>query len=149
MGVSGCGKTTVGQKLAARLRLPFFDGDDFHTPANKTKMAVGIALTDTDRVAWLETLSVLLEQQVCVLACSALKEKYRTQLARGAAITWVYLQGNQELIAQRLKNREHFFDPNLLESQFKILEEPTDALIFNVASSVEQIIDNVMQVLKG
>ncbi len=147
MGVSGCGKTTLGRLLASRLELPFFDADDFHAETSKEKMMAGIPLTDADRATWLETLADILEQQICVLACSALKEKYRLQLARGAKVTWVYLQGSQELIVSRLAAREHFFNPALLESQFAILEEPTQAIVQSIKQPLEQILKAVLGVL--
>jgi carbohydrate kinase (thermoresistant glucokinase family) len=148
MGVSGCGKTTVGQQLATRLEYPFFDADDFHSVTNKEKMAAGTPLTDADRETWLETLANLLELNApCVLACSALKERYRVQLARGTQLTWVYLKGSQELIAARLATREHFFNPVLLESQFAILEEPTNAIVILIESSLETIVETVLGVL--
>ncbi len=147
MGVSGCGKTTVGQLLATRLELPFFDADDFHSPQNKQKMASGIALTDADRADWLEALATLLETRAspCVLACSALKEKYRQTLARGAALRFVYLKGSRELIAARLAAREHFFSPSLLESQFAALEEPVGAIVQSIELPIEIIVENLMQ----
>ena len=150
MGVSGCGKTTVGQMLAARLEYPFFDADDFHDTVNKEKMAAGIPLTDADRAAWLGTLANLLEtHSPCVLACSALKEQYRVHLARNSKLNWVYLRGSKELIAARLQTREHFFNPRLLASQFEILEEPQNAIVVSIEHSLETMVETVLGVLSN
>jgi gluconokinase len=148
MGVSGSGKTTFGQLLATRLGLCFFDADDYHPRTNKEKMTSGIALSDADRQPWLETLSVLLESNApCVLACSALKESYRVHLARNSSVIFVYLKGSFELLTARLAAREHFFNPVLLASQFAILEEPSGAIVLDVAWSLEEMVDNALRVV--
>ncbi|MEY4530770.1 MAG: putative gluconokinase, partial [Deinococcota bacterium] len=126
----------------------FFDADDYHSTANKEKMAAGTPLTDADRAAWLEALTSLLEtSSPCVLACSALKEQYRMQLARAAKLRWVYLQGSQELIAARLQAREHFFNPALLGSQFELLEEPKNAIVVSIELPVVKMVETVLGVL--
>lgn len=135
MGVSGCGKSTVGRALAESLGWPFYDADDFHPPANILKMSSGIPLTDQDRQPWLERLRDLLaaEQRAgrpLVLACSALKERYRSVLRSGAPdVRFVYLKGSPQEVAVLLNRRTgHFMKPDLLDSQFAALEEPQDAL---------------------
>lgn len=108
MGVSGSGKTTLGKRLAARLGWPFYDGDDYHPPENVAKMAAGIPLTDEDRVSWLETLAELISQSLArgengVLACSALKGKYREILRGGSEnVEFVFLRGSYDLVLERL-----------------------------------------------
>ena len=133
MGVSGSGKTTIGTLLAQRTGVVFADADDYHPAANKAKMAAGNPLNDDDRQPWLEVLNRLMRGwhdagEGGVLACSALKEKYRATLADGLpadAIHFVLLDGSAEMIAARLAARKHeYMNPKLLESQFKTLEKP-------------------------
>jgi len=137
MGVSGSGKTTIGTLLAERTGTVFADADDYHPAANKAKMAAGTPLNDEDRQPWLETLNGLLRGwfeagKGGVLACSALKERYRATLAAGmpeGAVRFVLLDGSKELIAERLAARQHeYMNPKLLESQLATLEKPSDAL---------------------
>ena len=137
MGVSGSGKSTIGTLLAERMGATFADGDDYHPPANKQKMAEGHALNDEDRQPWLETLNRVMRgwfeaKKNGVLACSALKEKYRATLAAGmpaGAVSFVLLDGDKELFAERMAARHHeFMNPALLESQLATLEAPSDAL---------------------
>ena len=142
MGVSGSGKTTVGKALASALETPFYDADDFHQKKNIAKMEQGIPLQDLDRKSWLETLSKNLTQWEAatgaVLACSALKEMYRTALNSGVNndITWVYLYGRSELIKERMAGRKgHYFKPELLDSQLADLEPPQYGWHFNISSS--------------
>jgi gluconokinase len=150
MGVSGSGKTTVGKALAARLGWEFFDGDDFHPAANKSKMAAGVPLEDADRAPWLETLhakleTVLGEGRHPVLACSALKARYRDQLLRGnAGVRVVYLKGSFDLIQARMAERaDHYMKPGMLQSQFEALEEPADALVADISVQPEAIAETV------
>ena len=131
MGVSGCGKTTIGRALAERLSRRFLDADDFHPAANVEKMRAGIALDDEDRAPWLERLNALLRHgaakgEPVVLACSALKRRYRDRLRRSVAgVVFVHLEGDRSLIAARLAARDHAYMPgSLLESQFTALEVP-------------------------
>ncbi|MGB3776784.1 MAG: gluconokinase [Tunicatimonas sp.] len=131
MGVSGSGKTHVGKLLAEALLLPFYDADNFHPPSNVAKMEQGNPLTDADRLPWLTILADKIKiwntQGGAVLACSALKESYRIQLSVNytANVRFVYLQGSKELILNRMLERDHFFPPELLDSQFADLEEPS------------------------
>jgi len=139
MGVSGCGKSTIGQMLAAHLGFPFLDADEFHPPANVARMAAGTPLTDADRQPWLELLNGKLRGlENAVLACSALKESYRQILSQGLAdCRFVHLRGNIELIRARLAERHHRYMPaSLLESQFATLEPPRDAIEVDIGASV-------------
>ena len=129
MGVTGCGKTTVGALLANDCGWEFHDADDFHPAESVAKMKSGAPLTDEDRWPWLERLNTLLleserQGKHLVLACSALKQVYRDRLARGcAAVRFVFLDGDKELIRARLlERRGHYMNPTLLDSQFAILE---------------------------
>ena len=150
MGVSGAGKTTVGKLLSERLGWPLLDADDFHPPASIEKMRSGIALTDDDRWPWLDRLNGLLKDkeshgESALLACSALKSKYRDRLAAGCSdLRWVYLKGSFELIDSRLKARKgHYMKAGLLESQFAALEEPSDAITADISAAPEAIADAV------
>jgi gluconokinase len=142
MGVTGCGKTTVGEMLAQECGWEFHDADDFHPAENVAKMKSGAPLTDEDRWPWLERLNTFLldgerQGKSLVLACSALKQAYRDRLARGCAtVRWVFLDGDRELIRARLLARHgHYMNPKLLDSQFAILEPPQDALRLDIADS--------------
>lgn len=140
MGVAGSGKTRVGRELAEQLRWPFFDADDFHPRENIDRMAAAVPLTDADREPWLAALRALvLRVDPAVLACSALKARFREQLRAGVDLRYVYLYGSRELIARRLAARDHFMPLALLESQFDALEEPEDALALNAAESPERL----------
>lgn len=154
MGVSGSGKTTIGTLLAQRTGTVFADADDYHPAANKQKMASGQPLNDQDRLPWLEALNRLLRNwyelgEGGVLACSALKEKYRETLAQGLpahAIAFVLLDGSRELIASRLAARQHeYMNPKLLESQFATLEPPAGALRVVNDGTPEQIVEQILQ----
>jgi len=155
MGVSGSGKTTVGKALASALGIPFYDADDFHPQDNIVKMEQGIPLQDLDRESWLETLSKNLTQWEAatgaVLACSALKEMYRTALNSGVNndITWVYLYGRSELIKERMAGRRgHYFKPELLDSQLADLEPPQYGWHFNISSSADHIVKSILDKLR-
>jgi len=147
MGVSGCGKTTVGRLLARKLGVPFYDADDFHPVSNREKMKNGIPLTDEDRWPWLRILADTLgnaEQADggAVLACSALKARYRDVLRNGtqSPIRFIYLKGNRDLIFERMKARtNHFMPPALLDSQLAALEEPDEAVVVDIADTPENI----------
>ena len=150
MGVSGSGKSTVGQLLASRLDCPFLDGDDFHPPENVAKMAAGTPLTDADRWPWLEKLNgKLIENQAAVLACSALKESYRQVLAQGLAdCRFVHLHGSIELIRARLEQRQHRYMPaSLLESQFATLEPPARAIGVDIGQAPERCVEEILAAL--
>ena len=134
MGVSGAGKTTVGELLASQLACDFADGDDYHSPANIAKMRAGIPLTDADREPWLDTLHALIARWVAagktaVLACSALKQSYRDRLRIGPEVRIVYLRVSVPELRERLRLRTgHFMTAAMLDSQLATLEEPGDAI---------------------
>ena len=129
-GVSGSGKTTIGTLLSKILQKPFIDADDYHTSENILKMENMLTLTDKDREVWLIALNELIakwnKEGGAILACSALKEKYRSVLAEGNNVSFIFLDGNQKLISKRLTSRkDHLFPIELLQSQYDILEIPT------------------------
>ena len=146
MGVSGSGKTTVGAKLAQELGWSFYDADDFHSEANRKKMAQGMVLNDEDRAEWLAALRGLIRKHLeegssCVLACSALKQRYRDTLAVNEKVRFAYLRGSFEQIETRMKRRkDHYMPVQLLQSQFEALEEPLDAVIVDISHTPEDII---------
>jgi gluconokinase len=155
MGVAGSGKTTVGRILADALHCPFLEGDSLHSPANVEKMSHGIPLTDADRAPWLAAiharlLDALARGQSLVAACSALKQAYRAVLAEGVPITWVYLKGSPTLIRSRLQHRTgHYMKADMLASQFDALEEPSDALIVDIAQPPGAIVEQIRAELRG
>jgi gluconokinase len=157
MGVSGSGKTTIGTLLAKREGTVFADADDYHPEANKQKMAAGHPLNDDDRQPWLETLNKLMRGwyetgKGGVLACSALKEKYRETLRDGMpqdAVDFVLLDGSKEMIAERMAERKgHFMKAGMLDSQFATLETPKDALCVENDRAPEVVVDEILQKLK-
>jgi gluconokinase len=155
MGVSGSGKTTIGQALAEALHWSFSDADDFHNRENIEKMRSGIALTDKDREPWLRAIRAAIEhwkrdEPGHVLACSALKESYRDILGRNdAEVKFVYLDGNLDLISRRLKERKgHFFNAALLRSQFDTLEIPRDALVVDIAGEPQEIVRTIIKAIE-
>lgn len=132
MGVSGCGKSTVAQSMAQLIEAHCKDGDELHPTANIDKMAAGIPLTDEDRQPWLEEVAAYARDKatahgVCVIACSALKRRYRSILNTAGRVVYVYLHGSYDLIASRMHRRTgHFMPEALLASQFAALEDPQD-----------------------
>ncbi len=151
MGVSGVGKTTVGKLLANALTLPFIDADDFHPKENIAKMASGIPLNDNDRHQWLLNLNgVLLEHQKtgAVLACSALKEKYRDLLNSGLKkpLRFILLEGSFEQLKQRLQARKgHFMPAKLLTSQLETLEPPQNAIKVSISHTPDEIVAQIIR----
>jgi gluconokinase len=152
MGVSGSGKTSVGRSLAEELGWNFYDADDFHPPQNIAKMANGIPLDDEDRVPWLAALhdliaSCLKTDRPGVLACSALKERYRQQLVDGnKGVQIIYLKGSYDLIWSRMEKRtDHYMKPHMLKSQFDTLEEPVTALTIDISMPVDEIVQKILK----
>ena len=145
MGVAGCGKTSVGKALSKETGIPFYDGDDFHSEANKKKMKGGKPLTDTDRKPWLKDLAdFMMAHGEMILACSALKRSYRRILRVSPEIHFIYLKGDYTLFRQRLQERQdHFFNPILLDSQFADLEEPRHAFIIDATLPVTAIVEAI------
>ena len=150
MGVSGCGKSTIGKLLAAKLKIPFFDGDDFHTEANVQKMASGLPLNDNDRKGWLQKLNEIANEHKTsgvVITCSALKETYRNQLKLNLEkqMVFVYLKGTFEEIHARLKERQgHYMPIELLKSQFESLEAPEDAIHVSINNFPDEIVSEIL-----
>jgi gluconokinase len=154
MGVSGTGKTEVGTRLARALNGEFAEGDDYHPPANVEKMRSGMPLDDADRQPWLETLSReigawLDTGQTVVLACSALKQRYRDILKAGrAGVRFVHLKGSEALIRSRLaKRRGHYMPASLLDSQLAALEDPTHAITVSVEGTPDAIVAEIVAAL--
>jgi gluconokinase len=152
MGVSGSGKTTIGELLSQRTGIPFFDADDYHPAANKKKMQEGHPLTDEDRHGWLTRLNQLANEQSndkgAIIACSALKEKYRKILAENIPIPthWILLKGSYELIKERIEKRKgHYMPASLLQSQFDILETPSNAIVEDIANDPSLIVGDILQ----
>jgi gluconokinase len=158
MGVSGCGKSTIGTRLSRRLDWEFIEGDEIHPAENVRKMASGIPLDDTDRLPWLKRINaLLLEKQAggasAVVSCSALKRKYREILAQGVEnLTFVYLAGDFETIFERMQSRDpHYMKADMLRSQFDALEPPDagDALVISIELPVEKIVEAIIAEIKS
>jgi len=158
MGVSGSGKSTIAEHLAARLGWRYVDGDLFHPPANVAKMSAGHPLTDDDRWPWLRAIAAEIDRLAAagihaVVACSALKRAYRDILVHGRNdVRIVFLDGTQELIAKRLAARKgHFMPPGLLDSQFGTLEPPQPSerpVTVSIDASVDGIVDDIVRQLE-
>ncbi len=160
MGVSGCGKSTVSQALAQRLGLDMVDGDDLHLPESVVKMRSGIALQDVDRWPWLDRIGGHLAD--CpdagpgrVVACSALRRTYRDRIrARAGKVCFVFLEGDFELIAQRMRQRVgHYMQAGLLDSQFQTLEAPgpeeADIITLDITEPVERLVEQALAALQA
>jgi gluconokinase len=155
MGVSGSGKTSVGEAMAQRLGWPLLDADTYHPPANIEKMSRGVPLEDSDRWPWLDRLNAMVREadargESALLACSALKARYRERLAAGLRdVRWVYLKGDFALIESRLMARKgHYMKAGLLQSQFAALEEPSDALVVDIADAPARIAERLVKQLE-
>ena len=145
MGVSGSGKTTIGQLLEKKMSYVFIDADDYHSDKNKLKMINNIALNQEDREPWLKSLRILLDKYIenkegLILACSALSKDSRFVLGTSRKdIYLVYLKGSKSLIKKRVENRNHFMSSSLLDSQFLELSEPTNALVVDINQKPNQL----------
>lgn len=146
MGVSGSGKSSIGPLLAKKLDYPFLDADDYHSKANIEKMSAGTPLNDQDRLPWLESLSGIAQTHLetgCVIACSALKQKYRDLLTLHIKdhSVWIYLKGSYSLIIKRMSQRKnHFMNQKMARSQFDDLEPPLNALEVSIDQSLEAML---------
>lgn len=155
MGVSGCGKSTVGAALGAALGIPYRDGDDLHPVANVEKMRAGVPLTDADRWPWLDRVAdVLRDDAPVIVGCSALRRVYRDRIRAGAGgpVRFVHLVGSRDVIAARMAARTgHYMPPTLLESQFATLEPPgpDEAVAVEIDQPLGQMIVALLPVLKG
>ncbi|WP_286303039.1 gluconokinase [Vibrio apostichopi] len=151
MGVSACGKSTVGEQLAKKLGRKFIDGDDLHPRANIQKMASGQPLNDDDRIPWLERVSdaaysLESKNEHGIIVCSALKKKYRDQIRKGNKnITFLFLDGDIDLILQRMRQRQgHFMKENMIKSQFETLERPDnepDTVVISINGDINNVVD--------
>ena len=157
MGVSGSGKTTVGEVLAARLGVPFRDADEFHPYANVQKMSAGVPLDDEDRIPWLDAIGRAIRDadpsRPIVVSCSALKRSYRERIRMlaGRPVDFVFLHGPREILRQRMGGRKgHFMPASLLDSQLATLEMPgadEEALAVSIDQSVSAIVEEVLGAL--
>ena len=161
-GTSGAGKTTVGRSLAVRLSWPFFEGDAYHSPENVARMRAGLPLGDVERAPWLVALAQLVAEHLAsgsnaVLACSALKRRYRVMLvppgAPAGSVRFVFLRADRAVLEQRLRQRRgHFFAPQLLDSQLADLEPPAadeQVIAVDAAQSVDAIVQAIVASLPG
>lgn len=156
MGVSGCGKTTLGEKCAEKLRIGYFEADSFHPEVNIKKMSSGVPLDDDDRWPWLQYIKEKIiacqtAGESAVFSCSALKESYRQFLQDDLAepIQWVYLRGSFDTIYQRLESRQgHYQKSDMLKSQFDDLEEPDYGIIIDIDMPLDEKIKTLSKNLK-
>lgn len=156
MGVSGCGKSSIGAALAARLGAPFIEGDAFHSEANVAKMSAGVALTDDDRRDWLLSLRDKLAARKggAVLSCSSLKRTYRDLLrSAGGDVRFAHLAGERGLLLERVSNRPgHYMPPSLLDSQLSTLEplQPDEAgITLDIRDTPEQLVGQILASVRG
>lgn len=158
MGVSGCGKTSVGQAVAARLGLEFLEGDALHPAANVEKMAQGVPLTDEDRFPWLDRIGARIAEagnHGLVVSCSSLKKIYRDRLRSFArkSLTFIFLKGSEELLTERMAARKgHFMPLSLLKSQLATLEDPTgepDVITVDIAGTTQDVTARALEAISN
>lgn len=155
MGVSGCGKSTIGNLLSDELKIPFYDGDDYHSETNVKKMASGQPLTDDDRMDWLLSLNEIAlnrREKGAIIGCSALKESYRKILENNLDndVSWIYLSGSFDEVMSRLNQRKgHFMPAALLKSQFETLEIPGNAIKVSINQSAAQIVKRILELIES
>ncbi len=156
MGVAGCGKSTVGREAAAQLNIPFLEGDDFHPASNVAKMSRGIALTDEDRMPWVDAMVKACwntpDSRAIILACSALSKTVRDRLRIGLKnqCQFIHLHGDESMIEKRLKERSgHFFKADLLASQFAALDMPQGAMTLDIFQPVEVLTQKVCSIIQS
>lgn len=155
-GVAGSGKTTTGKRAAAALGWPYFEADDFHSAANKAKMAAGTPLDDADRAPWLAAIRAKMDEvratgHCAVFTCSALKEKYREILVGNADdVLLVFLSADPETIAQRVGRRQnHFMKADMVRSQFDALEPPQNALTLDVREPPQAVLQKILAAVRS
>ncbi len=154
MGVAGCDKSTFGQALAKQLSLPWIEGDDFHSPQSKSKMATGTPLNDADRAGWLQTLVLQIQKHPagCVIGCSSLKRRYRDTLRSTGDLRFAYLQLTREEAQERVSHRAgHFFSESLVTSQFATLQAPTnepDVITLDATQATSALIEQTLAAFK-
>ena len=149
MGVSGCGKSSVGEALGRAMGVPYIDGDDLHPEANVAKMRAGQPLTDADRWPWLDLVAETLRARApVILGCSALKRRYRDRIRLAGRVTFLHLTGSRELIQSRMTARQgHYMPPSLLESQFAALEPPgpDEAIAIDIDQPLAMIVAEALK----
>ena len=154
MGVAGAGKTTVGGALQKTLGWPYLDADDFHSAANRAKMANGIPLQDEDRWPWLDRIAQDIRARIrrgesAIVGCSALKESYRKRLLIDPQVKLVYLKGGKALMRKRLANRRgHYMKAGMVDSQFEALEEPKNAVVIDAAHPAAKVVRDILAKLR-
>ncbi|WP_445619408.1 gluconokinase [Kushneria sp. Sum13] len=157
MGVSGSGKSTIGEAVAEKTGCEYIDGDQYHPPANIEKMTKGVPLTDDDRQGWLEALADLFaqhrqENKSVMIGCSGLKKSYRDILRQGdPELIILFLDGSYDTILQRMEERQHFFSPQMLRTQFDTLQAPgsDEAISIDISKSFDSVIDQCVSELEA
>ena len=149
-GVSSSGKTTIGKKISIKLGIPFYDADDFHSNTNIEKMSTGVPLDDLDRLGWLQKIVLKINESNknngAIFACSALKEKYREILSGSYKnkVEFIFLKIDKSEATKRLKIRKnHFFPIGLLDNQFEILENPSNAIKVNASNDIDLVCEEI------
>ena len=150
-GVAGSGKTTIAQALAEQIGWAYIEADDYHSEASKRKMASGQPLNDDDRAPWLEILNQQMQRQApAVLACSALKQRYRDRLGRGLTLKVIWIDIDPKLAEERLSTRTgHFMPASLVDSQFAAVELPQHAIILNTSEPVDKLLQDCLSALRN